>query len=117
VTATVSTVLRVATSWATDAARTRRRRWRCLKEQPGAVYMYGFMAFGELDWERYVWWGRSQPMGLIGIGGAAIRFLPLFEEGRLGRILRTIVPPVRRNADIAGRLVFAFLTPMRRRDS
>jgi hypothetical protein len=76
--------------------------------ESSSEFAYGRLAFGENDWERYVWWGRAATHGFHHkeLGRSALRFLPLFQEGRHGRILHTVAPLIRSNIDIDRRLVF-----------
>jgi hypothetical protein len=49
-------------------------------------------AFGEGDWQRFLWWGRAVVRGCgHSTYNRAVRgLLPLFERGELGRVLHTV---------------------------
>jgi tetratricopeptide (TPR) repeat protein len=68
---------------------------------------YGELAFESDDWERYYWWGRAALQGFYApeFGASVLDFLPSFEEGRNGRILRTMAPLLRGNIDVGKRIV------------
>jgi TPR repeat protein len=55
-------------------------------------YWYGTLAFGEHDWQRYDFWGRSVLRGTDrrNVCEAVLDLLPLFERGELGRVLHTV---------------------------
>jgi hypothetical protein len=65
-----------------------------------AQRMYGELAYGERDWQRYHWWARSwrhlltTPMCL-----AMSALLPLFEQGQHSRIVHEVAPVIRRNLE------------------
>jgi TPR repeat protein len=54
---------------------------------PQAVFRYG-ETFGEHDYRRYECWARSKKCAFF-LRDYVIELLPLFEEGRLGRVLHT----------------------------
>jgi hypothetical protein len=58
---------------------------------------YGALAFGALDWERYLWWGRAIERGRFvpEFSRSVVRLLPSFEKGENGRILHTAAPMIR----------------------
>jgi hypothetical protein len=57
-------------------------------------FLFGRHAFGERDWRRYLWWGRSakRNVGRPQIFEAAAQFLDAFEAGRMGRVLFEVAP-------------------------
>jgi hypothetical protein len=66
-----------------------------------AQYCYGLLAFGEADWERFLWWGRAALRGreLFMFYAALVGVRRSFERGELGRILHTVAPVTRRLFD------------------
>jgi hypothetical protein len=72
-------------------------------DDPAAQGLYGEVAFGALDWERFYWWGRAALQGRKKQSFCidALRLLPSFEKGELGRILHTVAPVVRKIFDVA----------------
>jgi hypothetical protein len=62
-----------------------------------AQFRYGELAFGECDWERFMWWGRGAMQGAYvkELCEAVERLCPRLERGELGRILHTVAPVVR----------------------
>jgi TPR repeat protein len=85
-----------------DAAKAAELIRRAAELQQGdAQYRHGLLAYGGLDWRRYVWWGRAS------LGGcnerafyfAVVALVPAFEEGKHVRILHTVAPVVRKGLD------------------
>jgi hypothetical protein len=65
-----------------------------------AQYEYARLAFGERDWERYVWWVRSTRRGQgLWLSAAVVR-------SELGRILHVSTPTIRANLNVAARQIF-----------
>jgi hypothetical protein len=63
---------------------------------------YGALAFGEHDWQRYYWWGRSVARGFgFDFLHALGPLEALFEEGELGRVLHTVAAVLRAHVDFA----------------
>jgi hypothetical protein len=62
----------------------------------GAMLAYGKAAFGELDWQRFYWWGRASMRGEGSFEFREVVFelLPSFEKGEHGRILHTVRPVI-----------------------
>jgi hypothetical protein len=73
-----------------------------------AQQVYGELAFGEDDWERYYWWGGAacNHNDLSGFRLVVIELLPLFERGDKSRILFTVAPMVKANAVESVNVVF-----------
>jgi hypothetical protein len=67
-----------------------------------SMYSYGELAFVELDWERFYWWGRAATRRVCDhvFRGVVLDLLPSFEKGEHGRILHTVAPVIERNLDI-----------------
>ncbi len=59
-----------------------------------AQLRYGACAFGELDWERYHWWGRAtvRKPGIYELELDSLKLLDWFEERKLGRALFEVAP-------------------------
>jgi hypothetical protein len=74
----------------------------------GAQFMYGDIAFGRLDWERYFWWGLSSSCPFYGqqFCEGTLRLVPSFESGSLGRVLHTVAPVFRKSVNVAQREMF-----------
>jgi hypothetical protein len=71
-----------------------------------SMYSYGKLAFGELDWERFYWWGRASFDGYENkLFLALIRLLPSFEQGENGRILHTGATVIEQLLDVESRFV------------
>jgi TPR repeat protein len=70
-------------------------------EHVRAQELYGEFAFGELEWERYLWMGRAVAQGHSAnfFCDSVLRLLPSFERGELGRILHTVVPSIQRHLE------------------
>jgi hypothetical protein len=77
-------------------------------EHPTALYWYGELAYGRLDWQRFVWQGRAAERGSNGYAFLVdvFAFAKCFERGLLCRILHTVAPVVKRHLDVAKRKVF-----------
>jgi hypothetical protein len=73
-----------------------------------AQHRYGELAFGELDWERHMWWGRAAVRGVHGYGfcTTVISLLPSFEKFEHGRILHTAAQVVKENLNVAASALF-----------
>jgi hypothetical protein len=97
--------------------------WGCDKDKDKAIELYGQaaalehsqaqfcfanFAFGEFDWERYLWWMRAleRGVGRVQLFEAVIRLLPSFEQGHHSRILFIVAPAIRTNMDIARWKIF-----------
>jgi hypothetical protein len=77
-------------------------------EEPRAMFRLGELAYGELDWERWYWWGRASLRqsdgykfcnGILGLLGS-------FEKGEHGRILHTATSALRQSLGVAETVVF-----------
>jgi hypothetical protein len=65
-------------------------------EHPVAQAYYGF-TFGQFDWRRFFWYGRSAERGHDerSFFNSVAAMLPSFERGECVRILHTVGPPLR----------------------
>jgi TPR repeat protein len=81
-----------------------------------AMHEYGWRAFGEgeLDWERYYWWGRvaARGYGELVSRVAVVGLLSSFEKGERGRILHAVGALIRNNLDIVSCLLFRKSIPL-----
>jgi TPR repeat protein len=75
---------------------------------PSAQHRYGKEAFGELDWERYHWWGRAAAKGISAPSFcfAVVDLLASFESGEHGRILHMVAPLIAEHLDVEKQEVF-----------
>jgi hypothetical protein len=66
--------------------------------------------FGELDWERFYWWGRAASRGVErqSFSYSALPLLPFFESGAHGRILHTVAPLIRRSCSFEEGSVYGY---------
>jgi hypothetical protein len=73
-----------------------------------AQMQVGELAFGELDWERYRWWGRAAARGWRGttIINSVSRLLVYFKQGQLGRVLFEIAPACKAHLDVLNQRAF-----------
>jgi TPR repeat protein len=57
---------------------------------------YGLYGYGEVDWERYHWWGLAPATGNTGrlFCAAVLRLLPRFERREHGRVLHAMAPAI-----------------------
>jgi TPR repeat protein len=69
-------------------------------------YHYGLYAFGELDWERYLWWGRAGKGYGSYLCTAVVLLLPSFEKGENGRILHIAAPVIAQNLHATDDVVY-----------
>jgi TPR repeat protein len=78
-------------------------------EESNGRYWYAKLAFCEIDWERYHWWGLALAKGLEvpEYWEDIVRLLPSFEKGEHGRILHTVAPMIRKRLDGAFAKVFS----------
>jgi hypothetical protein len=81
-------------------------------ELPEAMHEYGEVAFGERDWERYLWWGRALERGRIfsflRFSQSVVGLLPSFEKGELGRVLHTVAPVIAKRLGAVGTHEYGF---------
>jgi TPR repeat protein len=76
-------------------------------EHARAQYHYGLFGFGELDWRRFMWWGRAaRRINEEFFSLAVLHLLPSFEKDELGRILHTAGMIIRANLDVANQQLF-----------
>jgi hypothetical protein len=77
-------------------------------EYPLAQFHLGRFSYGDLDWERYYWWGRAEHRAFNGdfFRRSIYELAPLFERGEHGRILHTVGPVIRKHLDVAERTLF-----------
>ncbi len=73
-----------------------------------AQFRYGDLAFGELDWERYYWWGKTAPQGVAfkPLLFAALDLVASFEQGKHSSILFEIAPVCKATLDLEKMRVF-----------
>jgi hypothetical protein len=78
-----------------------------------AEWIVGQMAFGELDWQRFVWWSRAVEHGCNASSfvHAVLSLMRSFEKGEHGRILHTVAPVLHRNLDAASCTLFGWKIP------
>jgi TPR repeat protein len=71
-------------------------------------FLYGKLAFGETDWDRYYWWGRGALRGnnLPAFIEAILDFIPAFQRGECGRILHTVTPVLQKTLHLVNDVVF-----------
>jgi hypothetical protein len=72
-----------------------------------AQYLYAKLAYGERDWERFVWLGRAAARGAgDSFFPNAVEFVPLFERGECGRVLHSVGPLIAAHLDLANHSLF-----------
>jgi hypothetical protein len=61
---------------------------------PAAQVAYGWLAFGDTDWRRFLWHGRAAMWGENGrpFLNSVLRLFASFARGENGRVLHTVVP-------------------------
>jgi hypothetical protein len=78
-------------------------------DQEVAQGFYGTLVYGELDWERYYWWGRASVKGhklQLYVDAILQLLLPQFEKNACGRKLHTVAPVIRAHMNVAKCRVF-----------
>jgi hypothetical protein len=79
-------------------------------EHAGGEYVLGLVAYGEHDWERYMWWLRAAERGINERPFCEVHvmqfLLPTFERGENSRILHVVAPVIRKHLDVEKSEVF-----------
>jgi hypothetical protein len=66
-----------------------------------AQHKRGEYGFAKHDWRRFLWLGRAAERGYrVNFVDTVVEPLPLFEQGKLGRVLHIVGPLVKRNLGV-----------------